>query len=442
MGNNSDYGVDVTFPIHHRLNKYSNPYYYKRYTDLMEGCYRRYSWSDCYGTEDERIAMNLAQPSTQHNYTKLGFKKLKLPQHIWEPLISFFEKYKNTEELEHWPRGNTYVNHWDSPSFMIPFEKNSEGYAVKIKIWEEVKPIIEEWTNKSLLQTSLYGIRVYKNNAVLATHVDRLPLVSSCIINVAQDVNEPWPIEVYSHEGKAYNITMEPGDMVLYESHTVLHGRPFPMNGSYYANVFVHFEPIDHDEVNLHDPALHKPIPPSLSIVDYIKEYLSLSRKALQQILNNHYSFHLTRDDFPSQSIGGHEQTNHIIKNKPPQQRGKNIHNIEQKSNLKSKDQELLDLIIQGDISSLEKFFKDKNAVEILHHRDKNGWQPIHEAIRLGNEEVVKLLVDMGADIGSGVSGKGSLLTLARYQFENEDHPVIKYLIDIGTPEGEYNVEL
>jgi prolyl 4-hydroxylase len=32
---------------------------------------------------------------------------------------------------------------------------------------------------------------------------------------------------------------------VLYESHTVVHGRPFPLDGSYFANVFVHFEVID-----------------------------------------------------------------------------------------------------------------------------------------------------------------------------------------------------
>ena len=80
----------------------------------------------------------------------------------------------------------------------------------------------------------------------MATHVDRTPLVSSAILNVDQDVDEPWPIEVYGHDGKAYNITMEPGDMVLYESHSVLHGRPFPLKGRYFANIFIHFEPVGH----------------------------------------------------------------------------------------------------------------------------------------------------------------------------------------------------
>lgn len=66
--------------------------------------------------------------------------------------------------------------------------------------------------------------------------VDRLPLVSSCIIQVAQDINEPWPVEVISHDGRAHNVTMVPGDMVLYESHSVLHGRPFPLSGRFYVS--------------------------------------------------------------------------------------------------------------------------------------------------------------------------------------------------------------
>ena len=69
----------------------------------------------------------------------------------------------------------------------------------------------------------------------LFTDVDRLPLVSSAIIQVAQNVDEPWPVEVIGHDGKAYNITMEPGDMVLYESHTILHGRPYPLSGQFYV---------------------------------------------------------------------------------------------------------------------------------------------------------------------------------------------------------------
>lgn len=113
--------------------------------------------------------------------------------------------------------GNTYTNNWASPTYMVSVEDTGlRGGGAKLKqaIWDEAYDTVSMWTEQLLTQCSLYGIRVYTEGAVLATHVDRLPLVSSAIINVAQDLDEPWPLEVIGHDGKAYNVTMEPGDMV------------------------------------------------------------------------------------------------------------------------------------------------------------------------------------------------------------------------------------
>lgn len=104
-------------------------------------------------------------------------------------------------------------------------------------IWEMARHALGEWTGQELTPTSLYGIRKYTSGSILTTHVDRLPLVTSAIINVAQNVDEPWPLEVIGHDGLAHNITILPGEMILYESHSVLHGRPFPLKGRYYANM-------------------------------------------------------------------------------------------------------------------------------------------------------------------------------------------------------------
>lgn len=82
------------------------------------------------------------------------------------------------------------------------------GRVLKQAIWDSARDTIQEWTGEELTECSLYGIRTYTEGAVLATHVDRLPLVSSAIVNVAQDVDEPWPLEVISHDGKAYNVTV------------------------------------------------------------------------------------------------------------------------------------------------------------------------------------------------------------------------------------------
>ena len=86
------------------------------------------------------------------------------------------------------------------------------GHKLKKAIWDAARDTIQAWTEEELTECSLYGIRVYNEGAVLASHVDRMPLVSSAIINVAQDVDEPWPIEVYGHDGKATNVTMEVRD--------------------------------------------------------------------------------------------------------------------------------------------------------------------------------------------------------------------------------------
>ncbi len=99
------------------------------------------------------------------------------------------------------------------------------GQELHDEIWNVTRDLISEWTGETLEGSSVYGVRIYKEGAILAPHVDRLPLICSAIINVEQDVDEDWPLEVIGHDGVARNVTMKPGDMVLYESHSVLHGR-------------------------------------------------------------------------------------------------------------------------------------------------------------------------------------------------------------------------
>ncbi len=62
-------------------------------------------------------------------------------------------------------------------------------------------------------------------------------LVTRAVINAAQDAKEPWIMELWGHDGIAYKVTMEVEDMLMYESHSVVHGRPGPLKGKYYANL-------------------------------------------------------------------------------------------------------------------------------------------------------------------------------------------------------------
>jgi len=116
--------------------------------------------------------------------------EIKAPEHVWKLIKEFWEKNKDKRTEENWGVGNTYTNNWESPSYMVSVEDQNlrgGGRILKKAIWDAARDTIQEWTGQELTECSLYGIRVYTEGSILATHVDRLPLVSSAIINVAQD---------------------------------------------------------------------------------------------------------------------------------------------------------------------------------------------------------------------------------------------------------------
>lgn len=282
------------------------------------------------------------------------------------------------------------------------------GYNLKRKIWNAAKDTIQEWTGEELTDCSLYGIRVYTEGSILATHVDRMPLVSSAILNVAQDVDEPWPIEVYAHDGKAYNVTMEPGDMVLYESHSVLHGRPFPLKGRYYANIFIHFEPTGH------------------SLRHEAKEAAAQAAKGKQD--NNANGGHEAdmSDGLPSYIVRGSVEEERWHRSHPNNKKNRSekdssttgstpAHRYAQEGNAKH----------LGDVI-------DKMG-HLLEAKDANGWTPLHEGARAGHEDVVKLLVDRGANINERTrEGKGETPLYWSIKENGEDHPVSQLLVSLG----------
>lgn len=327
------------------------------------------------------MTLNLVQPETQINHTERGFDHLRAPSETMDALWSFWREHQASMQEEAWPTGNTYTNHWgENPTFMLSLENGAfrEGRAVKQKIWNSVKPLLEEWTGQRLRPSSLYGIRVYKEGAVLAPHVDRLPLVTSAIINVAQDLDEPWPIEVYDHLGRAHNVTMQPGDIVLYESHTVVHGRPAPLKGRFYANVFVHFMPVDAEGNDLHVGS---------------SESMAAGRRPAKL-------------------------------SPPPVQREEPATPTDGTSKVHA-------AAARGDAEFIRRAIAKGLPVD---EGDANEWRPLHEAARGGHVEVVDQLVHAGADLGAVTINGGTPLWWAR-KTHGPRHPVVAYFENLGAPE-------
>jgi len=232
----------------------------QRYQEFMRKCALVTNSSDfCQYEENWRMQLNMYQPQSVYNYTRMGFAKQRAPEALMSLLREFWDQNRNqlvaewstnNKERPYKQKATTYHNHWDAPTSIVRLYNRSlvgGGKNLQRTVTDLARLELQKWTSMQLAATSTYGIRVYHNQSILTPHVDRLPLVISAIINVDQDLGpdqEPWPLEIYDHEGKAYNVTMEPGDMVFYESHSIIHGRPFPFSGNYFANVFVHFEPI------------------------------------------------------------------------------------------------------------------------------------------------------------------------------------------------------
>jgi len=55
---------------------------------------------------------------------------------------------------------------------------------------------------------------------------------------------------------------MAPGDMLLYESAKLYHGRPRSLNGSWYCSIFSHYYPVDWDVEGFHWEG-HYAVPPN-----------------------------------------------------------------------------------------------------------------------------------------------------------------------------------
>ena len=108
-----------------------------------------------------------------------------------------------------------------------------------------LQPLHEEFAGVPLQPSNVYGLRVYRPGDSLIMHVDRGEThVISSVLQVAQDVDEPWPL-VIEGRGATYEVVLGPGQMLLYEGAVRDHGRPTPLRGRSFVNLFAHYRPVE-----------------------------------------------------------------------------------------------------------------------------------------------------------------------------------------------------
>ncbi|KAL7562109.1 hypothetical protein ACA910_019854 [Epithemia clementina (nom. ined.)] len=468
----------LAWPVHYAHTRGMTKSQRTRYMQFMNGCYYKAMMNsqgsvsssnnnnnnnkECDRREAERLAMNREQPRQMTNFTAAGYAKVNIPLSTNGILQALWTKYgmdiKNWRR-EQWETGSIYTNAaWSSPTELVDVNRFLTLAQIRQVEWD-VKQVLEGWSGVSLVPTSTYGIRIYTRDSILAPHVDRLPLVLSAILHVAHDNapnKEAWPLQVIGHNGVAVNLTLQPGEMILYESHSVIHGRPYPLQGDYYANLFVHFEPVGYTHNHMVAVQQRR----EMEQEEKAKKGETLQEK-FQRLLHFHNAKAKKEEDrkkkLPSgRSVNSYygDTDNDVDIRLPPylwksntnrdtddqailERRWKQDYEFIRDSPLKEikpkQHQKTPGATNAHTLAASGQLQAFKDAVEknpaLLDKPDTNGWKPIHEAARGGHAKLLQYLIDKGADVNERTNkGQGASPLWWALQYFQENHPAVLLL--------------
>jgi len=233
---------------------------------IVTSWWRENKWD---GNEDDRLSkeywQNQHQPkiSTTSNLnifrseaempklTTHGFEVVKVPPTEWGLINDAYQLLQNNIQEETWDGVKDVINTQDGGygSEMMSFDNLT---TMRDLLHKSFQPLHEQWSGQKLEPSALYGIRSYRRGASLINHTDRIEThhVSSIIIvdkNLScgcgrKQKPEDWPLHIQSHDGKWHKVYAEPGEMILYESVTCMHGRPDIFKGTFFRNFYVHYK--------------------------------------------------------------------------------------------------------------------------------------------------------------------------------------------------------
>ena len=183
----------------------------------------------------DQIALQKSVPSLG-----LGFKKARLDPQLHERLLDHLRSNVHRFKSEPSTGFIETENRRAFPSLLYQDE------AFNQQLLSDLQPAHEAWSGRAIRKAACYGIRVYQPRSYLYVHLDRAKThaVSSTVC-VDCRLNKPWPLYIEDNDGQPHEVFIEPGEMVFFEGARLRHGRPYPLDGEYYANIFIHYTPLD-----------------------------------------------------------------------------------------------------------------------------------------------------------------------------------------------------
>ncbi|MDC0361576.1 hypothetical protein OAN12_00850 [Halioglobus sp.] len=170
----------------------------------------------------------------------LSFRKDRLAPSLWRPIADFFTAHLRDFQPE---PANEHVKTTDSSGFPSLLYKD-EAYNRELLL--ACQHLHEQWAGRPLRPAAAYGIRCYQRGSYLHEHIDQIGThVVSSTICVGHALDSPWPLCIEDSEGKSHEIDMAAGDILFFEGAHFRHGRPFALDGAWFANLYLHYTPLD-----------------------------------------------------------------------------------------------------------------------------------------------------------------------------------------------------
>ena len=85
----------------------------------------------------------------------------------------------------------------------------------------------------------------------------------------------------------------------------------------------------------------------------------------------------------------------------------------------------------RDDLAGVRAEVEAGTPIESVDYRDKT---PLQMAAEQGHLDIVRYLVEAGADVNAATSVARGEVTPLRYAIDNEDYQMVQYLIDHGAP--------
>jgi len=188
--------------------------------------------------------MQYTQSRLLPRFTDVGFEVIDIPHDVFNKLRDHVQ-HEIDSNWDHIPH-ERLINGVYTPMASKFINMNEINWDVL----RQLQTIHEEWAGGiKLIPTSAYGVRLYQNGSSLMMHYDKPNThVISSIVHIAHEYDnddEPWPIEIEDHDGVLHAVSLEPGQMLFYESAVCAHGRRQLLKGRYYGSLFLHYQPID-----------------------------------------------------------------------------------------------------------------------------------------------------------------------------------------------------